>query len=233
MIFFHGGGLVAGSLETHEVVCRGLCAASRCCVIAVDYRLAPEHPYPAALEDAVAATAEIRRRAAALAIDPARLGLVGESGGAVLAIGAAHRLGPGTSALLCLICPPVDFSMSSPSWQAFGSGYLLDRETLEADLADVTQGLITAGDARLSPIHLTGLARLPRTIVHTAEFDPLRDEGAAFCVLLRAAGVEVTHHMHQGLLHSFHAMGAVVPRGAEALAEMGAEIGSALQTRRA
>jgi acetyl esterase len=228
IVFFHGGGLVAGSVETHDVIARALCAASRCRLLSVDYRLAPEHPFPAALEDAIAATRDTISRAAAFGIDAARLALVGESGGGALAVLAAHE--PQMScALLCLICPVLDFSSESASRKEFAKGYLIDRDLMEGDFDDYLQGRVPRDDPRISPLLLPDLRHLPRTMIHAAEFDPLRDEGRTFAKRLAEAGVAVTYEEHAGMVHNFHALGGVLPQGKEALRMIGQDIGNALR----
>ncbi|MBG1233867.1 alpha/beta hydrolase [Aestuariivirga litoralis] len=229
IIFFHGGGLVAGSIDTHDVIARALCASSSCRLISVGYRLAPEHPFPAALDDAIAAGGAICTKAGNINIDPKRIALVGESGGGALALLNAHELKEFTFALLFLICPVLDFASESDSRREFAEGYLIDRVVIEGDLADVLQGRAERTDPRVSPLHLTGLERLPPTIIHTAEYDPLRDEGNSLASKLSNAAVRVTLHQHAGMLHNFHALGGIIPQGREALQAMGEEIGKALR----
>ncbi len=227
IVFFHGGGLVAGSVDTHDVVTRALCAASRCRLLSIEYRLAPEHPFPAAIEDAIVAVRDVMSRATSLGIDASRLALVGESGGGTLAVLAAHE--PGIScALLCLICPVLDFSGESASRKEFSKGYLIDRSVMEADLADYLQGKVKRNDPRISPLQLPDLRHLPHTVIHVAEFDPLRDEGRDFAKRLSSGGVAVTYEEHAGMVHNFHALGGVLSQGKEVLAAIGVEIGSIL-----
>lgn len=231
IVFLHGGGLVAGSIDTHDLVARGLCAASGCRVISVEYRLAPEHPYPAAFEDAAIALDAVIHDGALHGVDGDRVALCGESGGGALAVLATHdRASAGKSlpALVHLICPVLDFGEESASRRQFAEGYLIDRDTLEADLADYLGAGMERSDPRISPLRLASLAGLPRFIVHTAEYDPLRDEGDAFARRLEEAGVSVVHHTHDGMVHNFHALGAILPQGREMLAAMGREIGIAL-----
>jgi len=225
IIFFHGGGLVAGSIALYDVIARALCAESQCRLISVGYRLAPEHPFPAAIEDAVAATKSIYVRSGEFHIDPKRIGLVGESGGGGLATLVAHNLPDLHFALLCLICPVLDFGAESNSRKEFAEGYLIDRAVIEGDLDDVLQGQIDRADPRISPYRLPDLFGLPPTIIHTAEYDPLRDEGESFAAKLKHA----TLHRHAGMVHNFHALGGVIPQGKAALSAMGEEIGERLR----
>lgn len=229
IIFFHGGGLVAGSMELYDVIARALCEESGCRLISVGYRLAPEYPFPAASEDAMAATKAIYVRSHEFHIDPKRIALVGESGGGALATLLAHDLPDLNFALLCLICPVLDFGTESKSRQEFAEGYLIDRTVIEGDLADVLQGKADRVDPRVSPYRLANLSGLPPTIIHVAEYDPLRDEGEGFAAKLEDATV----HRHAGMVHNFHALGGVIPQGREALKSIGQEIGERLRSAKA
>ena len=213
-VFFHGGGMVAGSIDSHDRIAAALAEATGCRLISVDYRLAPEHQFPAAVEDAIAATEFVSRHAASLGIDAAKLVVGGDSAGATLAaVVCQHALRSGAPAILaqCLICPVLDFEEASPSREAFAENYLIDRLTLEADLADYLPEGIDPADPRVSPLRATRLTGLPAAIIHTAEFDPMRDEGNAYASKLLAAGVNVEHICHDGMIHNFHAMGAFLP----------------------
>jgi acetyl esterase/lipase len=226
-VFFHGGGMVAGSIDTHDRVAAALAIATSCRLISIDYRLAPEHKFPAAIEDAIAAMDFIARSAAELGIDGARLVVGGDSAGATLAaIACQHALcnrGPPIAAQ-CLICPALDYAVCSPSREAFADNALIDRATLDADLSDYLPKGIDLADPRISPLRAASLAGLPATIIHTAEFDPMRDEGHAYATRLAAAGVAVDHTCHDGMVHNFHAMGAVLPQAAQVLAGIGEQI---------
>jgi len=204
-IFFHGGGMVAGSIETHDRVAAALADATGCRLISVDYRLAPEHKFPAAIEDAIAATEFVARNAASFRIDAARLVIGGDSAGATLAAVVcqhALRRGPAIAAQ-CLICPVLDFEETSPSREAFAENHLINRMTLEADLADyLPEGTDTA-DIRISPLRALHVAGLPAAIIHTAEFDPMRDEGNAYAHRLIEAQVATELHVFSGAYHGF------------------------------
>ncbi len=230
-LFFHGGGLVAGGLDTHEGVCRALAEETGCRLVAVGYRLAPEHPFPAALEDAAAAADWLLAQAAELGIDPSRLVIGGDSAGATLAVATVVRLreaGRAPFALQCLICPVLDSGGPSASREAFAQGYLIDRVTLAADLADYLPDGIDPADPRVSPLRAQSLAGLPPALIHTAEFDPLRDEGEAFAGRLAREGVAVRHTRHAGMVHNFHALGAILPQGRAVLRQIGEEVRAAL-----
>jgi len=226
-VFFHGGGMVAGSIETHDRVAAALAEATGCRLISVDYRLAPEHKFPAAVEDAVAATAYVASNAASLGIDAERLVVGGDSAGATLAaVVCQHALrhaGPAISAQ-CLICPVLDFEETSPSREAFAEDHLIGRATLQADLADyLPEGTDTA-DTRISPLRALNVKGLPAAIIHTAEFDPMRDEGNAYARKLLAAGVAVEHVCHDGMIHNFHAMSVVLPQARLLLSQIGEQV---------
>ena len=230
-VFFHGGGMVAGSIDTHDRIAAALAEATGCRLISVDYRLAPEHKFPAAIEDAIAATEFVAREATSLGVDPARLVVGGDSAGATLAAVVcqhAQRLAGLSISAQCLICPVLDFEETSPSREAFAENHLIDRLTLEADLADYLPEGTDPADPRISPLRALNVAGLPTTIIHTAEFDPMRDEGNAYARKLLAAGVTVEHVCHDGMIHNFHAMGAVLPQAQLVLAQIGEQVRRAL-----
>src|SRR5450631_3844426 len=175
LVYFHGGGLVAGSIQTHDSIARALANAGECRVVSVDYRLAPEHPFPAALDDALAVVTFIGAHAARFGIDAARLGICGDSAGATLAAATAHavaRIGSPRLALQLLICPILDYSRSTASRRDLARGYLIDQATLDHDLLHYAQGTDPASP-RISPLRAVDVSGLPRTVIHTAEFDPL------------------------------------------------------------
>ena len=216
-VFFHGGGMVAGSIETHDRIAAALAQATGCRLVSVGYRLAPEHKFPAAVEDAIAATRWVVRtgRLARHRRGKARGRRRFRRRNACCRglPGALRNAGPAISAQ-CLICPVLDFEETSPSREAFAENHLLDRATLEADLADyLPEGDTDLADPRISPLRATKFAGLPTAIIHTAEFDPMRDEGNAYAGKLVAAGVAVEHICHDGMIHNFHAMGAILPQG--------------------
>jgi acetyl esterase len=226
-LFFHGGGMVAGSIDTHDTLCASLAGATGCRLVSIGYRLAPEHKFPAAVDDAIAAAGWVSRHAATLGIEAGKLVVGGDSAGATLAAtvcqDAARNGGPAIL-LQCLICPVLDFGGTSPSRDAFAENYLLDRTLLEADLADYLPDGADPADPLISPLRAADLAGLPPAIIHTAEFDPMRDEGNAYAERLAAAGVAVEHHCHDGMIHNFHAMAAVLPQGRHVLSRIGEQI---------
>ena len=231
LVYFHGGGLVAGDLDTHDVLCRSLAAGSGCRILAVDYRRPPEHRFPAATDDAEAALAEALDGAAAFGLDPARVAVGGDSAGATLAVVAAAALrgrpGPGP-ALQLLLCPVLDVAPGTDSRRAFASGHLLDAEMMARDLADYLPEAADRADPRLSPLRIADLAGLPPALVHTAAFDPLRDEGALFAGRLAAAGVPVEHRCHGGMIHHFYGLTGFIPAARTIVEEIARGLGAAL-----
>lgn len=226
-VFFHGGGMVGGSIESHDLVAAALAQVTGCRLVSVGYRLAPEHRYPAAVDDAIAATKWVSEHAPSLGIDAARLVVGGDSAGATLAAVVCQEAlrsgGPAISAQ-CLICPVLDFEETSPSRAEFAENHLLDRVTLEADLALYLPEGVERGDPRVSPLRAVKFAGLPAAIIHTAEFDPMRDEGNAYAAKLVAAGVAVEHTCHDGMIHNFQAMGAILPQGRLVLHQIGEQV---------
>lgn len=231
LIYFHGGGLVAGSVDSHDPICRSLANASGHRVMSVDYRLAPENPFPAAVEDACAATRWICEHAADFAVDAARTGVCGDSAGATLAAVACQTLaaaGGPPLAFQLLLCPILDHAADTPSRREFAQGYFLDRGTLEHDLTYYLGERHGTADPRLSPLRASDLRALPPTCIHTAEFDPLRDEGADYARRLREAGVPTRYRCHSGMIHLFYGMGALIPYGATAYQQVAADLGALL-----
>ncbi len=227
LVYFHGGGFVAGGLDTHDALCRTLAAGSGCRVLSVAYRVAPEHPFPAAVEDAAAAAADVLARAETFGMDPARVAVGGDSAGGTLATLAAGALGRRV-ALQLLLCPVLDAVPGTASRRAFAKGHLLDAAMMARDLADYAPGAPDPADPRLSPLRAPDLAGMPRALIHTAEFDPLRDEGALYAARLAAAGVAVEHRCHPGMIHHFYGLTGLVPAARAALAGIAAGLGAAL-----
>jgi acetyl esterase len=227
LVYFHGGGLVAGSLDSHDGICRCLCQSGGCRVLSVDYRLAPEHRFPAALCDGIAATTFIAAHAAELGVDPSRLGLCGDSAGATLAtVVAQHLAAQGTVAvaLQMLICPIMDLAGQTDSRRALSQGYLVDEPTLAHDLKFYLDEGTDAADPRVSPLRKVSLAGLPPSCIHTAEFDPLRDEGHLYAERLIQAGVATRYTCHPGMIHLFYGMGKLIPYAATAWNLIGSDI---------
>jgi acetyl esterase len=230
LVYFHGGGLVAGNVATHDWLGRALANHGGCRVVSIDYRLAPEHPFPAALDDAMSAVTYIGAHAAEFGIDGARLGLCGDSAGGALAAATCQAMVRGGSprlALQMLICPILDYSRSTVSRREFASGYLLEQATLDDDMLRYAPGL-DQGDPRISPLCAPDVAGQPRTCIHTAEFDPARDEGRGYFERLSQAHTEVSYTCHPGMIHLFYGLGAVIPYARTALELIGSQIRAAL-----
>jgi acetyl esterase len=230
MVFLHGGGLVAGSLETHDALCHTLAAASGCNIFAVDYRLAPEHPFPAAFDDTLAALEWIFKQAPAYGIE--RIGLGGDSAGGTLAAATAAEWRMQEKpdlAFQLLLCPILDFAGETPSRHAFASP-VLDQATLDHDIKLYAAGRVGADDPRVSPSRATDFSGLPPTFLHTAQCDPLRDEGGAYADKLRVAGVEVHNTCHAGMPHLFYALSSVIPAAKTAVTAIGADLSAWLAT---
>jgi acetyl esterase len=232
LMFFHGGGWVIGDIDTHDVVCRRLANAAGCAVVSVDYRLAPEHKFPAAVEDCIAATLWVAAEAAALGLDGTRMALGGDSAGgnlaAVVALHARDNGGPALR-LQLLIYPATEFAMSHPSHETRGEGYLLTHSTMKWFRNAYLRSDADIADWRASPLRAPDLSRLPPAYVITAGFDPLSDEGAAYADRLRAAGVAV-HHAHlPGQIHGFMTMGKLIPAADGATTEAGKALQAAFQ----
>jgi acetyl esterase len=226
-VYFHGGGMVGGSIASHDRVTAALAQTTGCRLVSVDYRLAPEHKFPAAVEDAIAAVTWVSRHAQSLGIDAERLVVGGDSAGATLAAVVcqqALRSGGPAISVQCLICPVLDFEETSPSREAFAENHLLDMAALEVDFALYLPDGAERGDPRVSPLRAVRFAGLPAAIIHTAEFDPMRDEGNAYAAKLVAAGVAVEHFCHDGMIHNFQAMGAILPQGRLVLHQIGEQV---------
>ncbi|KIZ40263.1 MULTISPECIES: alpha/beta hydrolase [Rhodopseudomonas] len=225
LVFFHGGGWVIGDLETHDVVCRALADDGQLIVISVDYRLAPEHKFPAAIDDAMAATAWIADHAAQLGIDATRISVGGDSAGgnlaAVVAIAARDNGGPSLAGQV-LIYPATDFAMTHPSHSEPETSVLLTHSVIRWFRDHYLTGAADIHDWRASPARVDNLAGLPPAIVLTAGADPLRDEGDAYAGRLADAGVAVTHRHFPGQFHGFFTMGKLLPQAGVAVREIGA-----------
>lgn len=225
LVFFHGGGWVIGDLDSHDVVCRTLAHEGEMLVLAVDYRLAPEHKFPAAPDDAFAAVRWIADNAVALNIDAARLVVGGDSAGgnlsAVAAIEARDAGGPKLAGQL-LIYPATDFRMDHPSHREPETSCLLTHDVIRWFAAHYLSGAVDVEHWRASPARVRDLAGLPPAFVLIAGADPLRDEGDEYARRLSDAGVPVTLKTYSGQFHGFITMGKILPKATEALTEIGA-----------
>jgi acetyl esterase len=222
LVYFHGGGGVVGSLDSHDGVCRRIAARAGCIVVHVAYRLAPEHPFPAAVHDAIEAFFEVTELAERLGGDPRRVGVGGDSmGGNLSAVVAQHCRDAGgrVPAVQMLVYPATDGRRQSPSLERFAEGFGLDEE-LQRWFRESYLAGADVFDPRVSPALAPDLGGLCPAVVATAGYDPLRDEGEAYAEALEAAGVEVRHLRFADLGHTFVQMTGVVPRAARALDEI-------------
>jgi acetyl esterase len=222
LVFFHGGGFAMGDLDTHDVICRKLAHDGELIVIAVDYRLAPEHKFPAAPDDAIAATNWVAANAAILGVDPAQISIGGDSSGgnlAAVAALAARDDGPKLAGQV-LIYPATDFAMTHPSHREPETSVVLTHSG-----AEWFRKLYLNGDAdienwKASPARAHSLAGLPPSYVMTAGADPLRDEGIEYAERLKQAGVPVAYRHYPGQFHGFFTMGKLLPQADVALSEI-------------
>jgi acetyl esterase len=230
VVFFHGGGWVVGTLDTYDPLCRALAASTPAVVVSVDYRLAPEHRWPAAVEDAYAATEWASRNAAALGGAQHRLAVAGDSAGgnlaAVVALGARDRGGPAIAFQL-LVYPVLDVAGGTASWQEYADGYHLTADGMRWYWDHYLGGADGAApDA--SPLRAAFVGGLPPALVIGAEYDILRDEGEAYAARLAEAGVDATASRHAGVVHGFVRWRAVTGAAEDALQEAAAALRSAL-----
>jgi acetyl esterase len=231
LLYFHGGAWVFCGLDTHEGLCRALCHFGNLQVIAVAYRQAPEHKFPAPMDDATASLDWLIANTASLGIEPARFAIGGDSAGATLAIGAclaARDAGKPQPALQLLLCPKTDVVARTPSRAELAKGHFLEEATLAWAVCQLCPEGTDLRDPRLSPLGAPSLAGLPPAVIHTAEFDPLRDEGAAFAQRLLACGGEATLTCHPGMIHHFYGLTAAMPGARKILQGIGAGLGQRL-----
>lgn len=226
LVFFHGGGWVTGSLDSHDGVCRTLAATTPCAVVAVDYRLAPEHRFPAAVEDAWTATAWVAEHAASLGADPARIAVGGDSAGGTLAAAVALRARDRglRLSLQLLVYPVCDAACDTPSYRDCAEGYGLTAAAMRWYWQQYLGPDGDPADPEASPLRARELAGAAPALVLTAEHDPLRDEGEAYAARLREAGVPVTLVRYDGLIHGFYRMPAAIGRARDALSASAAAL---------
>ena len=222
ILYFHGGGWVIGSLEGYDLPCRFFCARTGCAVVAVDYRLAPEHRFPAAIDDAVASFRWLAESGDEIGIDPARIVVAGDSAGGALAAvvsqlvrGEAH-----TPCLQWLIYPATDMSAETGSHSSCGQGFLLTQDDMRWFGDQYLNDLGEVADPRVSPLKAPDLNGLPPALVFTAGFDPLRDDGQAYADRLAASGVKTIHREFDSLIHGFVGMRGALQAAARAMDDM-------------
>ncbi|HEU5229865.1 MAG TPA: alpha/beta hydrolase [Ktedonobacteraceae bacterium] len=230
LVFFHGGGWVICNLDTHDALCRSLTNQAGCVVVSVDYRLAPEHKFPAAPQDCYAATQWVATHGAELNVDTTRIAVGGDSAGgnlaAVVAQMARDRGGPALVFQL-LIYPATDFTAKTPSHEENGTGYMLNRQ----DMSWFTSSYLNNENDKVNPLASPALAPnlkgLPPALIITAEYDPLRDEGEAYGRKLAEAGVPTTVSRYDGMIHGFMSMGSIFERGDRGVEEAATALRSA------
>ena len=220
LVWFHGGGHVIGSLDTHDAMARNLCREAGCMVVSVDYRLAPEDPFPAAVDDCFASVRWLADHAEEIGIDPDRIAVGGDSGGgnlaAVTALVARDQGGPALCHQL-LVYPVTDYRCRGPSYERYARGYgMLEAESMHWYRRHYLGGPERAGDWRASPLLAADLSGLAPALVITAERDVLRDEGAAYAERLAAAGTPCEHAPFPGMIHGFFGLLGIVDAAGEA-----------------
>ena len=231
LVYFHGGGWTLGDLDTHDALCRQLADGAECAVVSVNYRLAPEHRFPAAVEDCVAATRWVHSHAGALFLDAARIAVGGDSAGGNLAAVVAISLREAQELFLAyqlLIYPATDMRCCAPSHVTNGSGYLLTRESIAYYHDHYIQNATDDLDWRASPLLHQNLSGLPPAIVVTAGFDPLRDEGLQYAQRLSEAGTPATSVCFERQIHGFITMGRLLDEANTAVNLCAAELRRAL-----
>ncbi len=234
LVFFHGGGWVVGSLDSHDVPCRMLAGGTPCVVVSVDYRLAPEHPFPAAVDDAIAAFRAVAALAAEIGVDPSRIAVGGDSAGGNLAAVVARetRSDVVAPAFQMLVYPVTDATMSTPSYRSCSEGFFLERATMAWFFSHYLSKGVDLGDPRLSPLAAHDLAGLAPAFVATAGFDPLRDEGVAYAKKLAAAGVAVEARSYDTLIHGFFNLAGAVHAARAPLDDLVAALQAGIGERR-
>jgi len=233
-VFFHGGGWVVGDLDTHDVVCRQIACESGAVVIAVDYRLAPEHPFPAAADDAWSATAWIAARADDLGIDPARIAVGGDSAGGGLAAVVALMARDSRKlrlALQALVYPVLDLRADSTSYSKYAEGYLLTRAAMNWYIAQYAPTPHAVNDWHASPLLAPWVHGVAPVVMIAAEMDPLVDEGEAYARRLRGARVPVDYQVVPGMIHGFLTMGGRVDAANRAVTTIASALRQAFISR--
>ncbi len=232
LVFFHGGGWVAGDLDTMDRVCRNVAHGAGCVVASVDYRRAPEHRFPVAAEDCYAATAWVAANAGALGIDPARLAVGGDSAGgnlaAVISLMARDRGGPAIAFQL-MIYPVTDCSFDTPSYHDCADGFGLTRAMMEWFWEQYVPAAAERPHPYASPLRAEHHRGLPPALVQVAGYDPLRDEGRAYADRLRAAGVATEFRCYDGLVHGYLQMVTIAAAASDATADAIAALRAALR----
>lgn len=226
-VYYHGGGWVTGNLDTHDGSSRGLCNTGRCVIVSVDYRLAPEHKFPAAAEDAYAAAKWAVDHTLEIGGRPSRVAIAGESAGGNLAAAvclmAKDRGGP-PLLFQVLIYPVMDYGSNTPSYRENAEGYFLTRSSMDWYWGHYLKAPEDGSDPYASPLKAKDLAGLPPALVITAEYDPLRDEGEAYASRLKDAGVPAACSRYAGMMHGFFNQPNDMDDARKAYAEAGAAL---------
>jgi acetyl esterase len=225
LVFFHGGGFVIGTLDSADRPCRELAHLAGRVIVSVDYRLAPEHPFPAAVDDACAATKYVLEHAGEFGVDAGQVAIGGESAGANLAAVTALKLRRSVPALAfqLLIYPQVDFADASPSMQEFAAGHFITSELLAYFDRHYLGPAVDRRHPDASPLNAE-LHGLPPTFVITAECDPLRDQGEAYAHKLKQAGVPVRLKRYDGMIHPFFSLAGIIDGGKQTIADAAAAL---------
>jgi acetyl esterase len=211
--YFHGGGWVQGDLETHHGLCARLARHAGVLVVAIDYRLAPEHKFPAAVEDCVAAYRWLRVQGRDLGVDVSRVAVAGDSAGGNLSAVVSQVVGPPLPTCQVLIYPAVDFTMDTDSHRELVDAHVIPRDRIAWYAQQYLRTEADKADLRASPMRAASLAGQPPTMIVTAGFDPLRDEGRAYADRLREAGVDVVYREYPGQIHAFVSLTKAIPQG--------------------
>jgi acetyl esterase len=230
LVYFHGGGWVVCDLDTHDVVCTAIARRSGAVVVAVDYRLAPEHKFPAAVIDSYAATAWVASNAEKLGIDPKRISVGGDSAGgnlaAVVSLKSRDEDGPAI-ALQVMVYPVTDLSsFDTPSYREFGENHYLTKSEMEWFRGHYLRSMEDARDPHASPLLALDLSELPPALIITAECDPLRDEGQAYAKRLEYDGVPVTYTCYAGMIHPFFSLSGAIPQAFDAIQQVANAVAS-------
>jgi acetyl esterase/lipase len=223
VVYFHGGGWVQGDLETHHGLCARLAKHAGVLVVAVDYRLAPEHKFPAAVDDCLAAYRWARAKGRDVGADPARVAVAGDSAGGNLSATVsqlAASVGSPVPTCQVLIYPAVDFSLDTESHREMVEGHVIPRERVLWYMQQYLRNDADKTDRRASPLRASSLTGQPPALIVTAGFDPLRDEGRAYGDRLREAGVDVVYREYPGQIHAFVSLTKAIPQGMAATLEV-------------
>ena len=233
LVYFHMGGCVIGDLDTCNTFCSILSEIAQCAVLSVEYRLAPEHKFPAAVDDALAAYKWARENAGSLGMDEAHIGVGGDSAGGYLSAVVAQQMkatGDAAPAVQLLIYPVTDMEAQGGSMKSCGDVYPLTADIMQWFIDHYIRSAEDKKDLRASPLKAQDLSGLPPAILVTAGFDPLRDQGTEYAEKLKAANVPVTYRCYDRLAHAFTAMSGTVPAARQACEEIAADVKKALHT---